>query len=482
MTVGGAMLPTALGFSSLTRAGIATSFASVTASAITLSGYGAPGDRGAGCVYVRGTSAGPGAMQDAVGAWWQLPTGKPLDVTCFGAKLDSITDDTAATQAAVNAAAAIGGRVTIPGGNTTVIDQVDFPSSVSLSCGGSFGTIIKAKTATSTVFNATFSPGGGVTGNVHIDGCGFTSSTGGASYQTGGAFVQFGNCSRCRLSNFSMFAPNAGVRVTGDNMLAVFIDHGQIQGGAVAISIEGGADHFIDRIVAVGKMDGAPTKDTVGLLLANTGGTWITNSDFTWYSYGTRVSPGNGQRVDWTFASNTALSDNAWKVGLLLDPVGTGIVKGFFGSGTWVGTSRAQGVLGTCRADRGHTGTIEDLSFVNHRTYNSALDGMAFACGRNIRIANSSVIGSSKPDLGATTKSAPAIRFTNATHVSVLGSTFGSSAAFSANTASVSILVEGSSDYYRIRDNDFTDGFTAGTTGISDTAKGAHRSIGDNFP
>ena len=169
-------------------------------------------------------------------------------------------------------------------------------------------------------------------------------------------------------------------------------------------------------------------------------------------------------------------------MGLLLNPVGTGIVKGFVGSGTWVGTSRTRGVRGTCRGDRGDTGAIEDLSFVNHRTYISALDGMAFACGRNIRIANSSVIGSSKPDLGGTAGSAPAIRFANATHVSVLGSTFGSSASFSANTASVSIVVEGSSDYYRIRDSGFTDGFNASTTGISDTARGAHKSIGDNFP
>ena len=50
------------------------------------------------------------------------------------------------------------------------------------------------------------------------------------------------------------------------------------------------------------------------------------------------------------------------------------------------------------------------------------------------------------------------------------------------DTAGLSLVEKGSGAYDPIGDNDFTDGFNAGTTGISDTAKGAHKSIGDDFP
>lgn len=107
---------TAIGRTTVTRAQIATTSISPLVGAFVSAGHGASGDRGAGCLYVRGASSGPGAVQDALGTWWQHPSGKPLDASCFGAKGDDATDDTAALTAAINALNTRCGRLRIPAG------------------------------------------------------------------------------------------------------------------------------------------------------------------------------------------------------------------------------------------------------------------------------------------------------------------------------------------------------------------------------
>ncbi|MFG1302737.1 right-handed parallel beta-helix repeat-containing protein [Xanthobacter autotrophicus] len=66
---------------------------------ITLAGFSAPGDLGSGAIYVRGTSSGPMAIQDAAGTWWNLSTSGRISLGWFGAKGDGVTNDYAAIQA-----------------------------------------------------------------------------------------------------------------------------------------------------------------------------------------------------------------------------------------------------------------------------------------------------------------------------------------------------------------------------------------------
>lgn len=63
------------------------------------------GDHGAGALYIRGTSGGLRAVQDAGGTWWNLAIPNNIaNVGWFGAKGDGTTDDTAAFTAAIAAA------------------------------------------------------------------------------------------------------------------------------------------------------------------------------------------------------------------------------------------------------------------------------------------------------------------------------------------------------------------------------------------
>ncbi|MFG1259138.1 hypothetical protein V5F79_17550 [Xanthobacter flavus] len=84
----------------ITRSQIATTKIPATVQAITVSGTSAAGDTGAGAVYVRGTSGGARAIQDATQAWWNLAISGYAERAWFGA---SGSTNTATAIAAVEA-------------------------------------------------------------------------------------------------------------------------------------------------------------------------------------------------------------------------------------------------------------------------------------------------------------------------------------------------------------------------------------------
>lgn len=63
--------------------------------AFIVTGNAAAGDAGAGALYIRGTSAGPRAIQDAAGMWFELSCGGVADLGHFGAVLDGSSADAA---------------------------------------------------------------------------------------------------------------------------------------------------------------------------------------------------------------------------------------------------------------------------------------------------------------------------------------------------------------------------------------------------
>lgn len=97
---------------SLTRADIASR--TIPLLAFMVSGFSTPGDLGAGAVYVRGTSSGPMAIQDAAGTWWVLSI--PDGITSIG-HWGGIVGDSTATNAAISAAeaylASVGGGILV---------------------------------------------------------------------------------------------------------------------------------------------------------------------------------------------------------------------------------------------------------------------------------------------------------------------------------------------------------------------------------
>lgn len=85
---------------------------------ITLSGNTDVGDGGSGALYIRGTSAGPRAIEDAAGTWFELSCGGMADLGHFGAALDGETADDAAWDAAYDYLMDLpnGGTLILPAG------------------------------------------------------------------------------------------------------------------------------------------------------------------------------------------------------------------------------------------------------------------------------------------------------------------------------------------------------------------------------
>ena len=75
---------------------------SIPFNAFIVSGFYSVGDLGTGAVYVKGTSSGPMAIQDAAGTWFELAPSQHQMLGYWGAKGDGSTDDRSATLAAVS--------------------------------------------------------------------------------------------------------------------------------------------------------------------------------------------------------------------------------------------------------------------------------------------------------------------------------------------------------------------------------------------
>lgn len=72
------------------------------------------GDLGSGSLYIKGTSGGLRAIQDAAGTWWNLSCPFEVNVGWFGAKGDDVTDDRAAIQAAIDYATTVSKNCRMP--------------------------------------------------------------------------------------------------------------------------------------------------------------------------------------------------------------------------------------------------------------------------------------------------------------------------------------------------------------------------------
>jgi hypothetical protein len=132
----------------ITRAQIPTTI--IPANFIITSGFYVAGDNGAGGMYtsVGATAAGPMAIQDADGTWFNLVLSDFINVCWFGAKGDGVADDTAAIQAAQNATQAVGGgTLLIPSGTFLISSMITLDSSVGMQGTSRKSSIIQATAA-----------------------------------------------------------------------------------------------------------------------------------------------------------------------------------------------------------------------------------------------------------------------------------------------------------------------------------------------
>lgn len=468
------------GFSGPTRASLATTKYPSSVNAVVTSGFATAGDRGAGCVYVRGASTGPNAIRDGLGAWWNQPYGAPVRPECFGAVVDGTTDDSSAMQAAVSAATAFGPGATVllPNG-TSRFCNINIGSNVTISGQGRNASLVKASTGTCTPFVANFgttlSTGGG---NILIEKLGFYSAA--STPQTSGAFVYFSNCTSCRVTEFEMSGAYIGVQVTGQNTINISVDHGRSTGASLFhFYVAGGADTFFSQLVT--QAGGSGVQANCGLAIAQTGGVWISDVDITASGNGTCLQPNDGQSVKWVFVSNSVLGDSGTGSGLLVSPSGSGIVQGISITNSWTSSNNGAGVSTSCNTTGSGTGSIDGLRIAMHRSLDNGADGFSFACGRNIRLVQPTAQGNSNPAHGGTAGVFSGVSFAaGVSNFSVLDGDF-TQMAGEAVLQKYGILVGGNpSNYFTIRGNDGSGGTTTGVTVQNNSGNGP-QTVQGNF-
>lgn len=392
-----------------------------------------------------GTGAVSRNMQTKMREQW-------FSVKDFNAQGDDATDETVAFQACHDAMPANGSTIFIPAG-TYRIATWNISKPCKIIGTGPNGSFIKAKNATGDVLNITAT-------RVVVQELGFDT----VLTRTNHAYVKFAlGANQGELQNFYMQGYYFGVQITAD--ASVRVANGSIRDGSASangagIYIDGGNDHFIDAIT----MDANPAAmPSAGIRIVHSGATLITNVDIIHHTNCLLMNPGNGQSVAATYVINSYF-DTATR-GIFIDPSGTGIVIRSHFIGVWTSSHTAQGVLINSGG-----GAKAGFEFTNHHSFLNGSNGIQVEAGP----VDVHILGGEFAE-----NVLNGIAFAaNASSFSIIGVRSGTCAGLSMNGAWGILISAGTSDNYRILDNDVRLNTTGG---ISNGGSGATQMVRHNL-
>src|SRR3990167_8182131 len=369
----------------------------------------------------------------------------------FGAVFDGTTDDTAAWTAAVAALPAGGGIIDAIAGISKV-SSVTFNKPCLVIGQGIEVTIIKASSATATVFSATVA-------YVFFARMSFQTSIA----RTAGAYVHFTNtASVCGIKDFMMTGQYLGIL---QEATSVWIKDGRLVDGATTSGSGGikldkasAIDTRIDSITMDAPVGSQPT---FGINLLYADATMITNCDVIHHTSNLLVNPITATVVTGTYIENSFF-DSAVQ-GLNMPATLAGTVQFFRAKACWFGNQTSQGVYMSTT-----TGVIDGVDFDEcYMALNDDYGQLVDPGCLNVKVnggqyaANLQGIG-----FGA-----------NVTHCSVIGARIGTVSAQAGNT-NYGIIMAASNDYMTIKDNNLVGN---GVAAMSNASTGAHNLIYDNL-
>ena len=378
-----------------------------------------------------------------------------FDVAAWGARGDGVTDDTAAIQAAINAAAAAGGgTVKLSPGTYIVSAPLSVEAnSIHIAGAGPGATVLSPTSLTADVITA------GLTGTrTDLSVRGLT--IGGAAPRTAGAAVHWGTVFRGHVEDCDLIAPFNGVYLSGPSSIiylrGIYIVNVTPATG-VGVYMNGFAnDVYLSDVL----MDNPPASQPfAGIRLSSASGIWLTDCDILHAGHGLRVDPPASQTVQWLFALNCAFDSCAIAGVYINASTATSTITGLQFTACWTSSN---GMTGTTAAVSGIHGlvvlgaagsTINGLSFVGHRAFVNTGDGMLINAGNDILVEAAQASGNSAPPTAAAAYQGIAIGGT-VNGCQVIGCRSGQMAGF-ANTQNYGIAVIGATPTnYLIATND----------------------------
>ena len=378
----------------------------------------------------------------------------------FGAAGDGYHDDTAAIQAAVNAAGSPSDTVYIPKATYIVSATINITQPVHILGDGPLSSIIKTTASKGDVLSVSAS-------GVKIENLQFLSSV----PRTSGSFVNFmPNTSQVTLRDFSMYGAYIGV--TDQAGEESRIQNGTIFGGvstlgSAGIVVNGGNDAYITQIT----MDApAWSQPWAGIQILSTGCVNITDCDIVHHTNDLLINPVNNAVASVNVA-NTYFDTAA--NGIFINPSGNGVVLRCRFIGCWTSSHVNSGV--TIRADG--SSLVDGIEFIGHHCFLNGLQyaepGFAVLAGTgktlNIRVNGGSFSGNGGSGIEISA---------GITDFSIIGARMGSGFAVPGNTQWGIQVNPGNSNNYVIEGNDLRGN---GLAGLSDGGTGATKSVINNL-
>lgn len=335
-----------------------------------------------------------------------------FNVKEYGAKGDGVKDDTAAIQAAINAAPS-GGCVFLPPGTYLISGTLTINTSIRF-CGFGVTTTIVTSSPTLDMISVT-------QWMVEIDHLTLNSSV----TRTAGYAINHATGSNLRAHDMFINGQYIAVQLNGilDTLDAMVIRDFAYCG----ILINGGTDQTLSRIV----MDNAVKPTDSGIKVENTGALFISDCDIIRSNRDLHIGSSIGAGVYAVYVVNTYFDTADY--GVVMD--GTGDIQRFKFSNCWFSSHSGSGILL-------NNTKITAVDFVNCDILGNGADGIMASFATDWSVANSRFAGNAGAGVSAAS---------TAGNFKLNNNVIGPTGAFGANN--IGIYVNGSTGKYDIRGN-----------------------------
>lgn len=403
-------------------------------------------------VKTTGTQSISGAKTFGLGA--ALMKGPIYNAEAYGCVGDDSTDNATAIAAAITDIPAGGGTLYFGPGTFRYSGTITISKSVNIIGAGAQSTFLKqtSTTADGIVFN---NPRSGIWM------CNLTST----ATKTAGKTIKIA-ASNCVVAYCWFTSAYIGVSMEGATSSIVTDTimtspcSAATSASSAAISISGTAfDMHVRRFTVTGDVGAFPA---FGLLVADVGDLTIEASEFIRCNDCMNVQPGNA-KVAASINAHDTYFDSGQR-GLVIAPTGTGAVVRCEFMGCWFGNQSGNGI------EIASTGTVRQIDFLGPQMTLNGGRGALISGGNDIHFNGGWACNNTSSGIEIAA---------NVTKFSVANMRIGDGAGLSGNGAWGILVNAGTSDQYRIVNNDCT-GNTSG--GISDGGTGVQKTILGNLP
>lgn len=308
-----------------------------------------------------------------------------VSVKDFGAVGDGVTDDTAAIQAAVNAAAS---RIYFPAGTYNHSALITTPTGViKYLYGDGAGVSLLNQTNTTlggVKFNLNYAQGGGISGMT------IKSNVAAQAQGSSGIGLQVVNANDnfiCR--DFDVLSYDKGIRVDGcyqprfeQFRILYFADYGLFHSPYTVAGTDGlGASWKVGKISNNGFSGNNAA--SVGMLIQQSSGEFFDTIDITSTNIGVLINPPSTSPVRYLFMSRV-LADTNVTTGWKFDSTAGGVIVSSEFSQCWVSNSQGAGIV-TLGAN------IDDMRWIGGWVRDNRLEGVQLQGGTNIKFVGTSI-------------------------------------------------------------------------------------------